>query len=127
VDAHALTLEDGEDVGVRVAVTVAGPDADDRDRRAGRREERRVARRRTMVGHDEHLGREALGGDAMLDEVAHHRLGARLREAHVVGQTATRVGVALDEEYLVRIGLDDVSHGVRDALKPGDLFLIQRP
>jgi hypothetical protein len=64
VDAHALALEDGEDVRVRVAVTVAGPDADDRDRRAGRREERRVARGRAVVWHDEHLGREALGHPA---------------------------------------------------------------
>jgi hypothetical protein len=55
---HVELVEHCERVGVRMAVTVVASDADQADPGAGRGQERRLGRARTMVRHRHELGRE---------------------------------------------------------------------
>jgi hypothetical protein len=59
-DLRAQRLEGCQRVGVGVPMPVVGADADQRHLGSHRREERRIGRARTVVGHGQHIGRQLL-------------------------------------------------------------------
>lgn len=76
-DLDAELIEDGENLGGRVAVAVVHPGADQPDARRDRGKEGWIRRRRTVVGHSQQFSVQQLGTDQQV---------GLCRQLHIPGQ-----------------------------------------